>query len=116
LLSAAADSDLPWLPGIATVSEAMALAERGYHHLKFFPAEAAGGVAFLRALRAPLPELHFCPTGGIDTGNAAEYLALSNVPCVGGSWLAPQAAVEAADWGRIEALARAALLLRAHRA
>ncbi len=113
LLNAAADSELPWLPGIATVSEAMALAERGYRHLKFFPAEAAGGAAFLRALQAPLPTLHFCPTGGVDARNAAAYLALSNVPCVGGSWLAPQGAVEAADWSRIEALACAALSLRA---
>ncbi len=112
LLAAAADSGLPWLPGMSTVSEAMALAERGYRDLKFFPAEPCGGAAFLRALPAPLPGLRFCPTGGIDASKAVEYLALPNVPCVGGSWPVPAAAVRAADWGRIETLARAAAALR----
>jgi 2-dehydro-3-deoxyphosphogluconate aldolase/(4S)-4-hydroxy-2-oxoglutarate aldolase len=113
LLAAASDSGLPWLPGMSTVSEAMTLAERGYRNMKFFPAEPSGGAAFLRALPAPLPGLRFCPTGGIDAAKAVEYLALPNVPCVGGSWPVPAAAVRAADWGRIEALARAAAALRA---
>jgi 2-dehydro-3-deoxyphosphogluconate aldolase/(4S)-4-hydroxy-2-oxoglutarate aldolase len=112
LLAAAGDGGMPFLPGMATVSEAMVLAERGYRALKFFPAEPAGGVAFLRALQAPLPELRFCPTGGIDAARAVEYLALSNVPCVGGSWVVPPAAMRAADWRQIEVLARAAAALR----
>jgi 2-dehydro-3-deoxyphosphogluconate aldolase/(4S)-4-hydroxy-2-oxoglutarate aldolase len=112
LLAAAADSGLPFMPGMATASEAMALAERGFGCLKFFPAEASGGVEFLRALQAPLPALRFCPTGGIDAGRAAGYLALPNVPCVGGSWPVPAAAVAAADWRRIETLARDAAALR----
>ena len=115
LLAAASDGGMPFLPGMATVSEAMALAERGYRALKFFPAEPAGGVAFLRALQAPLPQLCFCPTGGIDAARAVEYLALSNVPCVGGSWVVPPVAVRAADWRQIEALARAAAALRRDR-
>lgn len=116
LLSAAADSGLPFLPGMATASEAMNLAERGYRCLKFFPAEPAGGTAFLRALHGPLPELRFCPTGGIDAERAVEYLSLANVPCVGGSWPVPAAAVAAADWGRIEALARVSTGLKSRAA
>ena len=112
LLAAAIDAGLPYLPGVSTVSEAMALAERGFSHLKFFPAEPCGGAAFLRALLAPLPNLRFCPTGGIDAARAPEYLALTNVPCVGGSWPAPAAAVCAGDWDCIESLARAAAALR----
>ena len=112
LLDAAAESPLPLLPGIATASEAMLLLERGLSLAKFFPAAAAGGPALLRALAGPFPELSFCPTGGIDAGNAAAYLALSNVLCVGGSWLAPADAVAAGDWRRIENLARAARALR----
>lgn len=112
LLAAAADAGMPYLPGMASVSEAMALAERGYRALKFFPAESCGGVGFLRALQAPLPELRFCPTGGIDSAKAEAYLALPNVPCVGGSWPVPAAAVRADNWDRIEALARAAASLR----
>lgn len=112
LLSAAADSGLPYLPGMASVSEAMALAERGYRALKFFPAESCGGVGFLRALQAPLPDLRFCPTGGIDAAKAADYLSLANVACVGGSWPVPATAVRAGDWDRITALARAARDLR----
>jgi 2-dehydro-3-deoxyphosphogluconate aldolase/(4S)-4-hydroxy-2-oxoglutarate aldolase len=112
LLAAAGDSAMPYLPGIATVSEAMALAERGYRNLKFFPAEQAGGAAFLRALHAPLPQLRFCPTGGIDAARAPVYLSLANVPCVGGSWAVPAAAVQAADWRQIEDLARSAAALR----
>jgi 2-dehydro-3-deoxyphosphogluconate aldolase/(4S)-4-hydroxy-2-oxoglutarate aldolase len=113
LVAAAADSALPWLPGVATASEAMAAQERGHQHLKLFPAEAAGGVALLRGLHGPLPGLRFCPTGGITPASAGSYLALPNVACVGGSWLTPADRVAAGDWPRIEALARAASSLRA---
>ena len=108
LLDAAADHALPLLPGAATASEVMALMERGWRVMKFFPAAPAGGVAYLRALAAPLPEVRFCPTGGIAAADAADYLALANVRCVGGSWLAPADAIAAGDWPRITALARAA--------
>ncbi|MGH6917953.1 MAG: keto-deoxy-phosphogluconate aldolase, partial [Geminicoccaceae bacterium] len=87
--------------------------ERGYGCLKFFPAEPAGGVAYLRALAAPLPDARFCPTGGIDAARAPAYLALPNVVCVGGSWVAPRDAVAAEDWPAITRLARAAAALRA---
>lgn len=115
LVAAARASALPWLPGAATASEAMRLAEHGFHAQKFFPAEAAGGVAALRALHGPLPELRFCATGGIGPDNAPAYLALPNVRCVGGSWPTPPALVAAGDWAAIEALARAAACLRAPR-
>jgi 2-dehydro-3-deoxyphosphogluconate aldolase/(4S)-4-hydroxy-2-oxoglutarate aldolase len=111
LLSACEDADLPLLPGAATASEAMALLERGYTAAKFFPAEQAGGVAALRALGAPIPQLRFCPTGGVSLKSAPDYLALANVMCVGGSWVAPKAMVEAGDWKGIEALAREAAAL-----
>jgi 2-dehydro-3-deoxyphosphogluconate aldolase/(4S)-4-hydroxy-2-oxoglutarate aldolase len=111
LLAAAAGSDLPLLPGAATASEAMALLELGYSLQKFFPAEAAGGPAVLKALASPLPGVRFCPTGGIDARNARTYLSLPNVVCVGGSWVAPKEAVEQGDWDRIEALAREAAAL-----
>ncbi len=107
-----ADAPVPVLPGCATVSEAMALADRGFRVLKFFPAEPSGGARWLRSVAAPLPQLKFCPTGGIDAGNAASYLALSNVIAVGGSWVAPADAVAARDFGRITALAQAAVRLR----
>lgn len=107
----AALKDRPWLPGVATASEAMRAREVGFRHLKFFPAEAAGGRAALAALAAPLADLRFCPTGGIHAGNAAEYLALESVACVGGSWVAPKAAQEAGDWAAVEALAREARIL-----
>jgi 2-dehydro-3-deoxyphosphogluconate aldolase/(4S)-4-hydroxy-2-oxoglutarate aldolase len=113
LLAAAETSALPWLPGASTASEAMALAERGYRLQKFFPAEAAGGVEFLRSLAGPLPQIRFCPTGGIRVENAQTYLRLPNVVCVGGSWLTPDALVRAADWPAITTLARAAAALRA---
>lgn len=112
LLAAARASPVPLLPGVATASEAMTVLESGFALAKLFPAEPAGGTALLRALAGPLPELRFCPTGGIDAGNAAAYLALSNVLCVGGSWLAPSDAIAARDWGRIAALARTACALR----
>lgn len=112
LLAAARDTALPWLPGAATASEAMALAERGYLQQKFFPAEAAGGTRALRALQGPLPDIRFCATGGITPGNAAKYLAVPNVACVGGSWLTPAKLLQAGDWAAIEALARDATALR----
>lgn len=112
LLAAAAAQDLPWLPGAATASEVMMLREAGYRLLKFFPATAAGGAALLKSLHGPLPDVHFCPTGGIAVGSAPGWLALPNVICVGGSWLAPADRMHAADWGAIEALARQAAALR----
>ena len=112
LSAALADAPVPVLPGCATVGEAMALADRGFRVLKFFPAEPSGGARWLRSVAAPLPQLKFCPTGGIDAGNAASYLALPNVIAVGGSWVAPADAIAAGDFGRITALARAASQLR----
>lgn len=112
LVAAAAECALPWLPGVATASEAMAALERGHRHLKLFPAEAAGGTALLRGLHGPLPGLRFCPTGGITPASAGNYLALPNVACVGGSWLTPADRMAAGDWSRIEALAREASALR----
>jgi 2-dehydro-3-deoxyphosphogluconate aldolase / (4S)-4-hydroxy-2-oxoglutarate aldolase len=111
LLTACEDSGLPILPGAATATEAMALLERGYTTQKFFPAEVAGGAPALRALASPLPQISFCPTGGIGPANAADYLSLPNVACVGGSWVAPPAMIAAGDWAGIEALARAAASL-----
>jgi len=113
LLGAASEAPVPWLPGVSTVSEAMQLSERGATFAKFFPAEPAGGPAFLKALVAPLPELHFVPTGGIDLSNVGEYLKLRNVACCGGSWVAPQDAIDAGDWGRITKLASEAAALKA---
>jgi 2-dehydro-3-deoxyphosphogluconate aldolase / (4S)-4-hydroxy-2-oxoglutarate aldolase len=112
LLEAAAASPVPFLPGAASVSEVMRLHEQGYRCLKFFPAEPAGGVAWLKALASPLPEVSFCPTGGIDAARAERYLSLPNVLCVGGSWVAPGEAVAAGDWPKIAGLARAAAALR----
>ncbi|WP_375571523.1 bifunctional 4-hydroxy-2-oxoglutarate aldolase/2-dehydro-3-deoxy-phosphogluconate aldolase [Seohaeicola saemankumensis] len=111
LLAACEDSALPLLPGAATATEAMALLERGYTTQKFFPAEVAGGAAALRALSSPLPQITFCPTGGIGPGNAADYLGLPNVVCVGGSWVAPSGMIASGDWAGITALARAAATL-----
>jgi len=112
LLAACEAEGLPLLPGAATASEAMRLLERGYSAQKFFPAEVAGGAAALKAIGAPLPQIRFCPTGGIGLANAPDYLALDNVICVGGSWVAPAAMVRAADWAGIERLAREAAGLR----
>lgn len=108
LLDAADNGDMPLLPGAATASEVMLLLERGHAYQKCFPAAAIGGVALLRAWAGPLPAARFCPTGGITPANAREYLALPNVICVGGSWLAPHAMVETGDWRAIEELSRAA--------
>jgi len=113
LLDACAEADLPLLPGAATASEAMRLYARGHDVLKFFPAEAAGGVAALRALAGPLPQIAFCPTGGVNAANAAAYLRLANVLCVGGSWVAPPDLIAAGDYAAITALARAAARLPA---
>ncbi|EYD77867.1 4-Hydroxy-2-oxoglutarate aldolase / 2-dehydro-3-deoxyphosphogluconate aldolase [Rubellimicrobium mesophilum DSM 19309] len=111
LLDAAESNDLPMLPGTATPSEAMYLLQRGYSVAKFFPAEANGGVPVLKAWGAPLPQIRFCPTGGIGLSNAADYLALPNVACVGGSWVAPTAMVRSGDWDGITRLAAEAASL-----
>ena len=108
LLQACEDADLPLLPGAATSSEAMRLLERGYSVQKFFPAEANGGVPALKSIGAPIPQVRFCPTGGVSPSNATDYLSLSNVVCAGGSWVAPGDLVNAGDWAGIEALAREA--------
>lgn len=112
LIDAAEELPLPWLPGAATASEAMALAECGYALQKFFPAEPAGGAEYLRALSGPLPNIRFCPTGGIRADSAPDYLRLPNVIAVGGSWLTPDALLHARDWPAITALARTAAKLR----
>ncbi len=111
LLSACEAHDLPLLPGAATASEAMALLERGYTTQKFFPAEANGGAKALKAIGAPIPQVTFCPTGGVSLKNANDYLSLSNVACVGGSWVAPKDLMEAGDWEGIVALAKEAAAL-----
>ncbi|MFB7594401.1 bifunctional 4-hydroxy-2-oxoglutarate aldolase/2-dehydro-3-deoxy-phosphogluconate aldolase [Streptomyces sp. NPDC056160] len=113
LLSAMTASGVPFLPGVSTASEVVALLERGVREMKFFPAQAAGGTAYLRSLAGPLPQARFCPTGGIGPGIAPEYLALPNVGCVGGSWMVPADALAARDWPRIERLAREAAGLSA---
>lgn len=107
-----ARAPVPAMPGCATVSEMLMLAERGFARLKFFPAEAAGGIAYLKAVSAPVPQVKFCPTGGIDAARAPAWLALPNVICVGGSWIAPAAAVARRDWAEITRLAREAHGLR----
>jgi 2-dehydro-3-deoxyphosphogluconate aldolase / (4S)-4-hydroxy-2-oxoglutarate aldolase len=109
LLLAGTKSQIPLVPGVATASEAMTAAEHGYTLLKLFPAQAAGGVPLLKSLAGPLPDLRFVPTGGIDAGNAAQFLALPNVRAVGGSWLAPRTLIASGDWSGITALARAAI-------
>jgi 2-dehydro-3-deoxyphosphogluconate aldolase/(4S)-4-hydroxy-2-oxoglutarate aldolase len=112
LLDAAERQSIPFLPGAVTAAEVMTLLARGYVRQKFFPAEAAGGVATLRSLRDPLPQVTFCPTGGIDLAKAPGYLALANVACVGGSWVAPADAVTAGDWRRVTRLAAETAALR----
>lgn len=111
LLDACEANDLPLLPGAATASEAMRLLERGYTVQKFFPAEANGGAPALKAIGAPIPQVKFCPTGGVSLKNANDYLSLSNTLCVGGSWVAPTDLVAAGDWARITALAAEAAAL-----
>lgn len=112
LLEAAEEHSIPLLPGIGTPTEAMTASEHGYSFLKFFPAEALGGVKVLKAYASPLPDITFCPTGGIDMQKAREYLALPNVICVGGSWVMPADAIANKDWKRIETLAREAAALQ----
>ena len=112
LLDAADASPTPLLPGATTPGEIMAAAERGYSFLKFFPAEQAGGAAFLKALSSPLVGIRFCPTGGISPKNAGDYLSLPNVLCIGGSWVAPDDLVTAGRWDEIEQLAREAVALK----
>ena len=112
LAQALATAPVPAMPGCATVSEALALAALGFPVLKFFPAEVSGGVRWLNAIGAPLSDIKFCPTGGIDAGNAASYLALPNVLCVGGSWVVPPKALEDGDFDTIGRLARVAAALR----
>ncbi|MFG3202014.1 bifunctional 4-hydroxy-2-oxoglutarate aldolase/2-dehydro-3-deoxy-phosphogluconate aldolase [Streptomyces sp. NPDC048192] len=111
LLAAMRGAGVPFLPGVSTASEVVALLERGVRDMKFFPAQAVGGTAFLRSLAGPLPQARFCPTGGIGPADAPGYLSLSNVGCVGGSWMVPADAVAAGDWARIEELARSAARL-----
>lgn len=109
LLEAAQGWRVPFLPGVATASEAMALADLGYRVLKFFPAEPSGGLAKLKALAQPLADIRFCPTGGISAGNVAAYLAAPNVVAVGGSWMAPANLMAAGDWAGITKLAQDAM-------
>ncbi|MAD02647.1 bifunctional 4-hydroxy-2-oxoglutarate aldolase/2-dehydro-3-deoxy-phosphogluconate aldolase [Pseudoalteromonas shioyasakiensis] len=108
LLALAKESDIPFLPGAATPSEVMKLASQGFKFLKFFPAEAAGGTAMLKSIGGPLPQVTFCPTGGISLETAPNYLALKNVICVGGTWMLDKQLIENKDWQAIEALARQA--------
>ncbi len=111
LLDACEANDMPLLPGVATATESMRLLERGYTVQKFFPAEANGGASALKAIGAPIPQVKFCPTGGVSLANAMDYLSLSNTLCVGGSWVAPKDKVNAKDWAGIEALAKEAAAL-----
>ena len=108
ILDACEANDLPLLPGVATASEAMRLLERGYTVQKFFPAEANGGAPALKAIGSPIPQVSFCPTGGVSLKNANDYLSLSNTLCVGGSWVAPKDKVLSGDWDGITALAAVA--------
>ncbi|WP_332856324.1 bifunctional 4-hydroxy-2-oxoglutarate aldolase/2-dehydro-3-deoxy-phosphogluconate aldolase [Duganella sp. S19_KUP01_CR8] len=112
LIAAAKSSGLPLLPGVMTPSEVMAAREHGFRQLKLFPAVPAGGIGMLNAIGGPLPDVMFCPTGGISQETASQFLALKNVACVGGSWLTPKDAIAAGDWQRITDLAKAASGLR----
>ncbi|MDB5555281.1 MAG: 2-dehydro-3-deoxy-phosphogluconate aldolase [Rhizobium sp.] len=112
VLDAADQSDIPLLPGTATATEVMQVRDRGYTVMKFFPAEQAGGAPYVNALASPFAGIQFCPTGGISLKNAMDYLSLSNVVCVGGSWVAPKAMVAAGDWAGITKLAAEAAALR----
>ena len=112
LLDAAADSEVPLLPGAITPGEIMTARDAGLDFLKFFPTEQAGGVDFIKALASPIADVKFCPTGGVTAKSAPDYLALSNIICVGGSWVAPDAMVKEGRWSEIEALAREASKLR----
>ena len=109
LLQAGSEGDIPLIPGVATISELMQAKAAGYDHLKFFPAEAAGGCAMLKSIAGPFPNIKFCPTGGIHQDNFQNYLVLPNVSCVGGSWILPKDAVAAGDWQRVQELAERAV-------
>ena len=110
LLAAAKAGNIALIPGISTLSELMMGMEYGLDHFKFFPAEAAGGIPMLKAIAGPFPQATFCPTGGISPDNYQAYLKLPNVACVGGSWLAPQDALDAKDWSKVTELARQAIV------
>ncbi len=112
ILDACAEYDLPLLPGAATATEIMVLLEMGYTVQKFFPAEQSGGAAFLKSIGSPIPQVKFCPTGGIGLKNARDYLSLSNILCVGGSWVAPKETVARGDWAEVTRLAAEAAALR----
>lgn len=109
LLKAGMDSEIPLIPGISSTSDLMKGKDAGYTHMKFFPAEASGGVKTIKSISGPFPDVTFCPTGGIGPNNYNDYLALNNVKCVGGSWLAPDDAIESGDWARITQLAKEAV-------
>ena len=109
LLKAGMDSEIPLIPGISSTSDLMKGKDAGYTHMKFFPAEASGGVKAIKSISGPFPDVTFCPTGGIGPDNYNDYLALNNVKCVGGSWLAPDDAIESGDWARITQLAKEAV-------
>lgn len=115
LIEAVRATGLPALPGVATVGEAIAVLEAGFAKQKFFPAEAAGGVTFLKSIAGPVPAITFCPTGGISAEKARDYLGLPNVACVGGSWVAPRAMIASGDWAGVEENARQAASLQARR-
>ncbi|MFJ1746512.1 bifunctional 4-hydroxy-2-oxoglutarate aldolase/2-dehydro-3-deoxy-phosphogluconate aldolase [Streptomyces sp. NPDC088116] len=112
LVNSMREPGVPFLPGVSTTSEVVALLERGVTEMKFFPAQAAGGTAYLKSLAGPLPRARFCPTGGITAASAPSYLSLPNVGCVGGTWMVPADALAAKDWARVETLAREASTLR----
>ena len=112
LIAAARASALPLLPGVMTPSDVIAARAASFTELKLFPAQQAGGVGMLRALSGPFPDVTFCPTGGINASTASDFLALSNVACVGGSWLTPPDAIAASNWALITALARETADLR----
>ena len=112
LIDAALDSGIPLLPGVISPSEVMSLLEKNISEMKFFPAEAAGGIPMLKSIGGPLPQVTFCPTGGINPGNAADYLALKNVACVGGSWMAPADLVDTENWKAITRLAQEAASIK----
>ncbi|WP_414827674.1 bifunctional 4-hydroxy-2-oxoglutarate aldolase/2-dehydro-3-deoxy-phosphogluconate aldolase [Alteromonas sp. H39] len=109
LLKAGMDGDIPLIPGISSTSDLMKGKDAGYTHMKFFPAEASGGVKAIKSISGPFPDVTFCPTGGIGPANYKEYLALPNVKCVGGSWVAPDDAINEGDWDRITQLAKDAV-------
>ncbi len=110
LLAGASSSALPFMPGVSTVSEAMSAADHGFRFLKLFPAEAVGGIKLLKSVYAPLPDLQFCPTGGITADTAGNYLALPNVIAIGGSWMVPDKLVIEKNWPEISMLAQRAMI------